>query len=395
MARPAYQQLSNLTRAHRWYGLFSRGIRDWLRHNEKVRDAVREQLPEMIAGADILNRPSNHTVQIPVHFLEHYRFRLSTSNEQSGVGQGGGKPNDAYRQGQGESSGTGTGGSGDGELRFLLELRVEDIVDWIWNELHLPDLKPRSSDAIRDEDLVREGWSRHGPNARLDRRLTMKEAIKRRHALPAGAAPFSDEDLRFRQLARRRRPATDAVVALVLDVSGSMDEERRKLAKSFFFWAIQGLRRQYGNTLEIVFIAHTNQAWEFTEEQFFQVSATGGTTASSAFQLALDIFAERYPTQRYNHYLFYASDGENFADDRALADSLLCQLGNIVNFLGFVETPQNPHESGLSETGRLFRSLESRDYSVGTYTIHDRNDVWNAVRRFFRRQASADAVKEA
>ncbi len=135
MARPAYQQLSNLTRAHRWYGLFSRGIRDWLRHNEKVRDAVREQLPEMIAGADILNRPSNHTVQIPVHFLEHYRFRLSTSNEQSGVGQGGGKPNDAYRQGQGESSGTGTGGSGDGELRFLLELRVEDIVDWIWNEL--------------------------------------------------------------------------------------------------------------------------------------------------------------------------------------------------------------------------------------------------------------------
>lgn len=398
MTRPVSPQPSNLAHAHHWYRLFSRGARDWLRHNEKVRDAVREQLPEMIAGADILSRPSHHTVQIPVHFLEHYRFRLSTPDEQSGVGQGAGRPGDVYRQGQAEGSGAGqagAGGSGDGELRFLLELRIEDIVDWIWDDLHLPDLKPRSSDALRDEDLVREGWSRRGPNSRLDRRLTMKEAIKRRHAQPDGSASFSDEDLRFRQLARRQRPATDAIVALVLDVSGSMDAERRKLAKSFFFWAVQGLRRQYGDALEIVFIAHTSSAWEFTEEQFFQATATGGTTASSAFKLALDIFAQRYPARRYNHYLFYASDGENFADDRGLADSLLCKLGDIANFMGFLETPQNPHESGLSEIGLLFRSLESRDYPVGTYTLHDRGDVWNAVRRFFQRQAGAQADKEA
>lgn len=394
MTSQTYRQLSNLAHAHRWYDLFSRGARDWLRHNEKVRDAVREQLPEMIAGADILSRPSHRTVQIPVHFLEHYRFRLNTPKEQSGVGQGEGKPGDVYQQGQGQGDGTGqagAGGSGNGELRFLLELRIEDIVDWIWEELHLPDLKPRTSDALRDEDLVREGWSRHGPNSRLDRRRTLKEAIKRRHAQLGEATPFTDEDLRFRQLARRQRPATDAVVALVLDVSGSMDPERRKLAKSFFFWAVQGLRRQYGNALEIVFVAHTNQAWEFTEEQFFQVTATGGTTASTAFKLTLDIFAKRYPTRRYNHYLFYASDGENFADDHALAESLLCKLGDFVNFIGFVETPQNPHESGVSETGRLFHALQLRNYPVGTYTMHERGDVWNAVRRFFQRQATADA----
>lgn len=396
MIRPDDRQLSNLAHAHHWYDLFSRGARDWLRHNEKVRDAVREQLPEMIAGADILSRPSSHTVQIPVHFLEHYRFRLNTPDEESGVGQGGGRPGDVYQQGQGDAAGqAGAGGNGGGELRFLLELRLEDIVDWIWDELHLPDLKPRSSDALKDEDLVREGWSRHGPNSRLDRRLTMKEAIKRRHAQPEGAAPFSDEDLRFRQLARRQRPATDAVVALVLDVSGSMDPERRKLAKSFFFWVVQGLRRQYGNALEIIFVAHTDEAWEFTEEQFFQVTATGGTTASSAFRLVLDIFARRYPARRYNHYLFYASDGENFADDQQLAGNLLSRLGDIVNFMGFVETPQNPHESGISETGRLFRSLESRNYPAGIYTLHDRSDIWNAVRRFFRREARADTDLEA
>lgn len=395
MTRSAYRQLSSLAQAHHWYGLFSRGARDWLRHNEKVRDAVREQLPEMIAGADILSRPSSHTVQIPVHFLEHYRFRLRVPDEQTGVGQGDGRTNDVYQQGQDDAGQAGAGGNGGGELRFLLELRIEDIVDWIWDELHLPDLKPRASDALRDEELVREGWSRHGPNSRLDRRLTMKEAIKRRHAQPEGSAPFTDDDLRFRQLARRQRPANDAVVALVLDVSGSMDPERRKLAKSFFFWAVQGLRRQYGNTLEIVFIAHTDEAWEFTEEQFFQVAATGGTTASSAFGLALEIFAKRYPARRYNHYLFYASDGENFADDQERAGGLLSKLGDLVNFMGFVETPQNPHESGLSETGRLFRSLESRNYPVGTYTIHGRGDVWGAVRRFFQREASANANAEA
>ncbi len=398
MTRPADRQLSDLAHAHRWYDLFSRGARDWLRHNEKIREAVRKQLPEMIAGADILSRPSHHTVRIPIHFLEHYRFRLNAPQEQSGVGQGGGRPHDVYQPGQGAGNGagqTGMGGSGDGELRFLLELRIEDIVDWIWEELHLPDLKPRTSDALKDEELVREGWSRHGPNSRLDRRRTLKEAIKRRHAQPEGAAPFSDEDLRFRQLARRQRPATDAVVALVLDVSGSMDAERRKLAKSFFFWVVQGLRRQYGTALELIFIAHTNEAWEITEEQFFQVTASGGTIASSAFRLALDIFAQRHPTRRYNHYLFYASDGENFGDDQNVAEGLLCKLGEFVNFMGFVETPQNPHESGLSETGRLFRSLESRNYPVDTYTMHDRGDIAKAVRRFFQRQASADADQGA
>src|SRR3546814_13342897 len=78
----------------------------------------------MIAGADILSRPSNHTVLVPVNFLEHYRFRLSPPDEQSGVGQGGGRPNDVYQQGQGQGEGgaagqAGAGGSGTGELRLL------------------------------------------------------------------------------------------------------------------------------------------------------------------------------------------------------------------------------------------------------------------------------------
>ena len=73
---------------HLWYDLFSRGARDWLRHNAKIRSSVREQLPRLIAGADILSTDANRKVRMPVRFLEHYRFKLSQDQEQSGVGQG-------------------------------------------------------------------------------------------------------------------------------------------------------------------------------------------------------------------------------------------------------------------------------------------------------------------
>jgi len=79
---------------HRWYDLFSRGARDWLRHNAKLRQAVRDRMPELVAGADVLSRPSDRTVQVPVRFLEHYRFRLRDANEEEGVGQGEAKPGD-------------------------------------------------------------------------------------------------------------------------------------------------------------------------------------------------------------------------------------------------------------------------------------------------------------
>ncbi len=97
---------------------------------------------------------------------------------------------------------------------------------------------------------------------------------------------FTNEDLRFRPLIRRRTPTTHAVMFFAMDVSGSMSVRDRQLAKTFFFWVVQGLRRQY-KYLEPVFVAHTVDAWEFQEQEFFQVAGTGGTVASSAFEKLL------------------------------------------------------------------------------------------------------------
>src|SRR5204862_4547235 len=100
--------------------------------------------------------------------------------------------------------------------------------------------------------------------------------------------PITTDDLRSRQLVKRATPATNAAVIFALDVSGSMDEAQRRLAKSFFFFALQGIRRQYAK-VETAFIAHAGEAWEFEESQFFQASSSGGTVSSSAFNLAVDV----------------------------------------------------------------------------------------------------------
>jgi uncharacterized sporulation protein YeaH/YhbH (DUF444 family) len=369
-----------------WYDLFSRGARDWLRHNDKVRAAVREKLPELIAGSDVLPR-ADSTVQVPVRFLEHSRFRLRDPGESGGVGQGDGKPGDVLASPADQEQGKGAGGNDEGGYQFVLELKIDDIVDWLWEELKLPNLKVKSG-AMRNEEFTREGWSRRGVRSRLDRRRSLKEAIKRR-SIQRDAPAFTDDDLRYRQLALRQKPATEAVVFFAMDVSSSMTDRDRRLAKTFFFWVVQGLRRQYTH-IEPVFVAHTIEAWEFAEAEFFQVTGSGGTVASSAFRKISEIAAQRYDPGRFNIYVFYASDGANFRHDRDNAQAALSGLGEIVNYIGYVETASSAQQALSSETSMLFEQLEGEIGVAGRYGLSTPESVWDAIRAFFSQQAHAE-----
>ncbi len=368
-----------------WYDLFSRGARDWLRHNEKVRRAVRDHLPELIAHADILTSDGQKRVRIPVRFLEHYRFRLLPEESPEGVGQGDAKPGDLLRPAKPESGDEGGEGAGSegGGYEFLLEFKVDEIVDWLWEELQLPDLKPKENAASCEETLVREGIDRRGVRARLDRRRTVKEAIKRRR-IQRDPPPFTNDDLRFRQLKLRPRPSTQAAVLFGLDASSSMGDYERKLAKTFFFWALQGIRRQYPK-VEVAFIAHTVEAWEFEEEQFFQVHAHGGTMASSCFRKALELVESRFDPSRYNVYLFYASDGDNFPEDRQRSLEALEKLSEQLTLLGYVEISQAIE----TEMGFLFRTLKRQGAPVESFSLFLEEEVWEAIRHFFKKQAEA------
>jgi len=371
----------------KWYDLFSRGARDWLRHDEKVRDSVREHLPQIIAGGDVINENAR-TVRVPVRMLEHYHFRLRRTAESQGVGQGAAKPGDVLADPSADqgSREKGPGGQDQGEIQLLLEIKIDDIVDWLWEEMQLPNLKARIGPS-QETDWTREGWDRRGARSRLDRRRSFKELVKRRgqHAGPPG---FTDDDLRFRQLTRRRQPAIHAVVFFLLDVSGSMSDRDRKLAKTFFFWVVQGLRREY-RSLETIFVAHTTEAWEFTEPEFFQVTGTGGTVASTGLNKVREIMDERYNPGRHNIYLFYASDGDNSVGDHAEAHTALIDIAQKACYSGYVEVASGLSRQLATETGRLFAEIASQGHAAGSYVINDFDDVWGAVRHFFTAEQKA------
>ena len=141
---------------------------------------MREHLPQIVAGSDIINHGAR-TVRVPVRMLEHYRFRLRSDGEGQGVGQGKVKPGDVLGQpmpsgGPGQK---GAGGTERGGIELMLEFKVDDIIDWLWEELQAA----QSAAARRpseEADWKREGWDRRGARSRLDRRRSLKEAVKRR-----------------------------------------------------------------------------------------------------------------------------------------------------------------------------------------------------------------------
>jgi hypothetical protein len=379
-----------------WYELFSRGARDWLRHNQKVRQAVREQLVDLLADGDYMTQPGGRSVQVPVRLLEHARFRLSDPEKQTGAGQGKAKAGDQLRPADASidrGSGEGEGGQDSGGFKLLLEFKVDDIVDWLTDELKLPDLRKKAGATIESDEIVREGTGRRGIRARLDRRRTLKQALKRR-AIQEDPAPFVDDDLRFHQLRQRPRLADNAVVIFALDVSVSMTAAERKLAKTFFFFSLSGLRRQY-HRVEVRFIAHTTQAWEFPEAQFFEAAGSGGTAASSAFALAQQILDQHYPPSQYNAYLFYASDGENAGEDRQPAAAALAKLAERLNYLGYIETRLGTVRFSQTDMRTLMGGLADAGMSVDSQVVADINDVWQAIRRFFVHQASQTADQSA
>jgi uncharacterized sporulation protein YeaH/YhbH (DUF444 family) len=372
-----------------WYELFSRGSRDWLRHSEKIREAVREHLPQIVAGSDIINHGAR-TVRVPVRMLEHYRFRLRDSGESEGVGQGKAKPGDVLGQGNPQSGPgqKGAGGKEGGGTELLLEFKVDEIIDWLWEDLKLPNLQPRVGPS-EDSDWQREGLDRRGARSRLDRRRSFKESVKRR-AKDASSPAFTDEDLRFRQLKRRRQPAMRAAVFFLLDVSGSMTERDRQVSKTFFFWVAAGLRRQY-RSLDIVFVAHTTDAWEFNEEDFFKVTGSGGTVASTGFAKVREIMQSRFNPANCNVYLFYASDGDNAADDRIPARNELEAIAKVARYAGYVEISAASTRGSQSETFRLFQEIAATGLPSGQFSVAGADDVSAAVRHFFAAESQAGA----
>jgi len=136
-------------------------------------------------------------------------------------------------------------------------------------------------------------------------------------------------------------------------------------------------------------LAHAARAWEFSEGDFFQVSGMGGTIASSGFRLALQLLREHYAAADYNSYLYYASDGDNFAEDRAAASLALGQLAAQLNYMGYIETLPGMPRLLETEMRRLWQERERQGLPVSSALLATGDDVFLALRQFLMRQGAA------
>ena len=184
------------------------------------------------------------------------------------------------------------------------------------------------------------------------------------------------------------RPGSSAVLFFMLDVSSSMCLLERQLAKTFFFLALQGLRRKY-QRIETRFLAHAAEAWEFSEGDFFEASGMGGTVASTGFTLALELLQRHYDPALWNSYLFYASDGDNFSEDRIAAGKGLDALARHLNYLAYVETLPGMPRMQDSEMHRLWLEHERQGLPMSSAVLSNTDDVFSALRLFLTQQAAA------
>ncbi len=376
------------------------------RYKDQVRDAVRRA----VDGRGIRDIAQGEEIRIPKKDLSEPVFHHGQGGQRDMVHPGNseyltGDRIERPKGGGGKGSGKGQAGdSGEGEDDFAFALSKEEFMQVFFEDLALPDLvrtqlaetpewkshragftsdgNPSSLHVVRSmrgalgRRIALGGESRRELHALEDRVAYLKqhhpddpvaikemlEAKERIAVLKArlGMIPFLDPiDLRFRNRVRTPVPTSKAVMFCLMDVSGSMDEQRKELSKRFFILLYLFLTRHY-DKIDLVFIRHHTQAAEVSEEDFFHARETGGTVVSSALELMDQIITERYSPDQWNIYGAQASDGDNWHHDsgrcRELLTNKLLPACRYFAYVQVAEEEQNLWEeySRLASTHKQF-----------------------------------------
>ncbi|HLL76405.1 MAG TPA: sporulation protein YhbH [Pyrinomonadaceae bacterium] len=373
------------------WSLQRKGIIDQERHKERVREAIRKNLGSIVSNESIILSDGRRIVRVPIRSLDEYKFRFDHRKKKH-VGQGDGKTSvgdviGRESQGGGQGSGSGpAGGEGGGEY-YEAEINIDELAALIFEDLSLPFLEEKAKKAVPAKTTRFNEIRRTGVMANLDKRRMIMENIKR-NARESKAARFGNvkkEDLRFKTWEETNRYESNAVVISMMDVSGSMGEFKKYIARSFYFWMVRFLRTKYDN-VEIVFISHHTEAREVNEEQFFTQGESGGTVVSSAYQLALDIIRDRFPPSAWNVYPFHFSDGDNYYSDNEDAVRLADELIQTCNLFGYGEIGEEGAGGYRRSSGALLSifkdRLKRKDRFIGV-RIDEREDVYPALKQFF------------
>ncbi len=328
-------------------------------------------------------------------------------------------------------NGSGAGGSGEGEDSFTFTLTKEEFLNYFFEDLELPHLADKQINIVEEYKFRRAGFSCTGNPARLDILRSMKEAVGRRLALSAKdrtelrklknklielnqqifedthkgedvteleserdhiqlqiiaiksgiRIPFVDDlDLRYRQWRREPVPATQAVMFCLMDVSASMSEWHKDLAKRFFMLLYLFLYRTY-ERIELVFIRHHTEAREVNEKEFFHDRDTGGTMVSVGLELLIKIAKERYNTSQWNIYVAHASDGDAWGDDILATQEYFREVLKMAQYYFYVEISKRDN----SELMEALCSVASSNFA--TAQVSDASEIYPVFRGLFEKKS--------
>jgi sporulation protein YhbH len=366
---------------HDW-SLHRKGPADQQRHKEKIKEAIRANLADIVGEESIIMADGRKVIKVPIRTLQQYRFRFDPAG-QKGTGQGDGnsKVGDVVAQAPPKGRGRKQAGTEPGIDYYEAEITLDELAALIFEDLGLPNLQDKKQQEMEAESIRFKDVRRTGILPNLDKKRTILENMKR-NAVKLGKAQFRDiknEDLRFRTWDQELRRESNAVVIAMMDVSGSMGEFEKYVARSFYFWMVRFLRTKYEN-VKIVFISHHTEAKEVSEDEFFHKGESGGTQVSSAYRLALDIIRDRYDPAVWNIYPFHFSDGGNLPWDNDLCVQLVHEMLKVCNLFGYGEIREGHYGSPSSLLTALSRIDDPKFVAV---TISDKKDVYPALRRFF------------
>jgi len=381
--------MSDYTVSRDDWSLHRKGYIDQERHQEKVKEAIKKNLGEVISDEGIILSDGKKTVKVPIKSLQEYHFRYDF-NKQKHTGQGNGKSKVGDVLGREQASGPGKGsGAGEdpGEDYYEAEVSFQQLAEVLFHDLELPNLDPKKTPLLTNEGIEFNDVRKQGIMANIDKKRTIVEAMKRNAR--AGKDPLykiTPEDLRFKTWEIKQRYESNAVVIAMMDTSGSMGNFEKYIARTFFFWMVQFLRTKYTN-VTLHFLAHHTEAKEVTENEFFTKGESGGTRCSSVYKLALDIIQENYNPVDYNIYPFHFTDGDNIASDNENCVKLVNELLNYCNIFGYGEILRTHYTSTLMTSFKRIQNEKFRGV-----TIRDKNEVYTALTTFFSKD-KAKAVK--
>jgi uncharacterized sporulation protein YeaH/YhbH (DUF444 family) len=399
------------------------------RHKDQIREAVKRA----VDGRGIRDMEKGEDIHIPKRDISEPVFGHGQGGKREMVHPG----NQDYMRGdriaRPKGGGGGGGGSqasdsGEGDDDFVFHLTKEEFMQVFFDDLALPNLARTTLAETPEFKTHRAGFSSDGTPNNLHVVRSMRGAIGRRIALGSDARkelrmleekletirrhahpnPFAHEipelereiaelrarieripyldpiDLRYRSRVRTPVPTSKAVMFCLMDVSGSMDEARKDLAKRFFILLYLFLTRHY-EKIDIVFIRHHTQAQEVDEQNFFHATETGGTVVSSALVLMDEIARARYPTSEWNIYGAQASDGDNWHHDSGRCRELLSEkILPLCRYFAYVQVAEE--EQNLWDE---YAALAAETKAFAIRKVTEASQIYPVFRDLFKKEGAA------